>query len=104
MTAPPPAYRLRLTEQTAALIRGLHPDIKKKIRAGIESIIHNPDRGKPLRQELAGLSSFRVGKFRIVYRMASKTIIELVAVGPRKTIYEETYRLLMRQQHAEKPR
>jgi mRNA interferase RelE/StbE len=96
MTALPPAYRLRLAEQTAALIRGLHPDIKKKIRSGIEAIVRNPDKGKPLRQELAGLSSFRVGKFRIIYRMASKTIIELVAVGPRKTIYEETYQLLMR--------
>ena len=97
MTAPPSAYRLKANEQTAALIRSLHPDIKQKIRAGIEIIINNPERGKQLRQELAGLLSFRVGKFRIVYRIASKTVIELVAVGPRKTIYEETYKLLMRE-------
>jgi mRNA interferase RelE/StbE len=97
MTASPLAYRLKLTEQTAALIRSLHPDIKKKIRAGIEAIIHNPQRGKQLRQELSGLCSFRVGKFRIVYRISSKTVIELVAVGPRKIIYEETYKLLMRE-------
>ncbi|MBN2106708.1 MAG: type II toxin-antitoxin system RelE/ParE family toxin [Deltaproteobacteria bacterium] len=97
MTAPPSAYRLKLTEQTAAFIRSLHPDIKKKIRAGIEIIMHNPQRGKQLRQELARLCSFRVGKFRIVYRLASKTVIELVAAGPRKTMYEETYKLLMRE-------
>ena len=97
MTASPSAYRLKLTEQTAALIRSLHPDIKKKIRAGIEAIVQNPQRGKQLRQELSGLCSFRGGKFRIVYRIASKTVIELVAVGPRKKIYEETYKLLMRE-------
>ncbi len=97
MIASSSAYRLKLTEQTAALIRSLHPAIKKKIRSGIEIIMHNPERGKQLRQELAGLCSFRVGKFRIIYRRASKTIIELVAVGPRKTIYEETYKLLMRE-------
>jgi len=97
MTASHSAYRLKLTEQTAALIRSLHPDIKKKIRAGIEAVIHNPGKGKQLRQELAGLCSFRVGKFRIIYRICSKTVIELIAVGPRKTIYEETYKLLMRE-------
>ena len=97
MKASRPAYRLRVTEETASLIRSLHPDIKKKFRAGIEAIVNNPQRGKQLRQELAGLSSFRVGKFRIIYRVSSKTVIELVAIGPRKTIYEKTYRLLMRE-------
>lgn len=97
MTADLPACRLRVTGETAALIRGLHPDIKKKIRAGLEAVARNPQRGKQLRQELAGLYSFRVGKFRIIYRVASKAVLELVAVGPRKTIYEETYRLLKRE-------
>lgn len=97
MTAAVSAYRFRLTGETAALIRGLHPDIKKKIRAGLEAVARNPQRGKQLRQELAGLYSFRVGKFRIIYRIASKTLLELVAVGPRKTIYEETYKHLMRE-------
>ena len=96
MAAPPTSCRLRLAEATVSLIRGLHPDIRKKVRAGLEAIAKNPDAGKPLRLELAGLRSFRVGRFRIVYRMAAKGVLEVVAVGPRKTIYEETYRLLMR--------
>lgn len=103
MTSTPPFYRLRLTEQTASLIRSLHPVIKKKIRAGIEILLHNPEKGKQLRQELAGLSSFRVGKFRIIYRRCSKKAIELVAIGPRKTIYEQTYKLLMREKKTKRP-
>jgi hypothetical protein len=38
------------------------------------------------------LRSFRVGRFRIVDRIAAGRRIELVAVGPRAIIYEETYR------------
>ena len=96
MAATRASHRLRLTAETAALIRGLHPDIKKKIRSGLEAMCRNPQAGKMLKQELAGLRSYRVGRFRIVYRMAVKGVLEIVAVGPRQTIYRETYRLLLR--------
>jgi mRNA interferase RelE/StbE len=56
-------------------------------------IIANPDPGKALKDELRGLRSFRVGKFRIVYKISRRTI-EVVAVGPRSKIYEETLRLV----------
>jgi mRNA-degrading endonuclease RelE of RelBE toxin-antitoxin system len=45
--------------------------------------------------EFAGLRSFRVGTFRVVYRVM-RSVIEIVAIGPRGRIYEETYRLLKR--------
>jgi len=38
--------------------------------------------------------SLKIGPFRIIYKVASKRVVEIVAIGPRKTIYEETYRLL----------
>ena len=87
-------YKLKASDDTAAFTRDLHPQIKQKIRAALKIILENPDAGKALRDELAGLKSFRVGKFRIVYRMVQRNIIEIVTIGPRKTIYEETYRLL----------
>jgi len=37
-----------------------------------------------------------VGRFRIIYRVAARRVIELIAIGPRRTIYEETLRLLRR--------
>ena len=52
--------------------------------------------GKELRDELAGLRSLRVGRLRIVYRVAGRRLIDLVAIGPRRTIYQETLRLLRR--------
>jgi mRNA interferase RelE/StbE len=89
----PILHRLRMPEETAAVIRNMHPEIKKKIKTGLKAILEAPDSGKLLRDELAGLRSYRVSRFRIIYRVTKKEV-EIIAVGPRIRIYEETYRLL----------
>ena len=86
-------YKLRVTDEVAHLLGTLHPELKRKIKAGLRIIIGNPEAGKSLRDELAGLRSFRVSRFRIIYRIKGRKI-EIVAVGPRERIYEETYRLM----------
>ncbi len=90
-----PIHRLRVPDEVAGLVRGMHPTLKRKTRASLKSILADPSSGKPLKDELAGLRSFRVGTFRIVYRV-KRNVIEIVAIGPRDRIYEETYRLLKR--------
>lgn len=90
-------YRLRVPARLAELIRGLHPDLKRKIRAGLDLIRTHPAAGKALRDELAGLRSLRVGRFRIIYRVVTGRMIELIAIGSRRAIYEETLRRLRRQ-------
>lgn len=89
-------HRLRVSAALADLIRGLHPGLKRKVWAGLDLIRTTPDAGKELRDELGGLRSRRVGGVQIVYRVAPERVIELVAIGPRRTIYEETLRLLRR--------
>jgi mRNA-degrading endonuclease RelE of RelBE toxin-antitoxin system len=66
------------------------------VRAGVDAIREDPFAGKLLQDELAGLRSFRVGRSRIVYRLVGRSLIEVIAVGPRRTIYEDTLRLLRR--------
>ena len=83
--------RLKVPDDVAALIRGLHPDLKRKVRSALGDIVDDPAIGKLLRDELAGLRSCRVSRFRIVDRVVG-TAIEIVAVGPRRTIYQETWR------------
>lgn len=75
--------RLKVPDDVAALVRGLHPDLKRKVRSALGDIVDDPAIGKLLRDELAGLRSCRVGRFRIVYRVA-RAAIEIVAVGPRR--------------------
>jgi mRNA interferase RelE/StbE len=84
--------QLRIPDEIARLIRSLHPTIKRKVRAALQAIIETPACGKPLKEELAGLRSYRIGRFRIVYRIAEDRLIEIVAIGPRRYIYAETYR------------
>lgn len=88
--------RLRLPDETADFIGSLHPAIKRKVKAALKTILSDPDAGKSLRDELKGLRSCRVGRFRIIYRNPSKGVIDIVAIGPRKIIYEETYRRVKR--------
>jgi mRNA interferase RelE/StbE len=90
------AGRLRLSPEVVSLLRGLHPDLKRRLRAALDRIVSDPSAGKALRAELAGLRSLRVGRVRIVYR-ESRDAIEIVAVGPRERIYEETLRLVRRE-------
>jgi len=88
--------KLLVPDEVVGFIRTLHPEIKKKIKTGLKIILENPSEGKPLKSDLAGLHSFRVGRFRIIYKILS-TRIAIVAVGPRKTIYEETSRVVCKE-------
>jgi mRNA interferase RelE/StbE len=78
------------------LIRKTHPVLKKKLRASLKMILSGPNSGKPLMDELSGLRSLRVSSFRVIYRIRSTGEIELVAIGPRERIYEETFRLIQK--------
>jgi mRNA interferase RelE/StbE len=91
--AKPSLYSLLVPEHISQLVRAMHPELKKKVRAALEIILSDPSSGKGLKSELSGLRSYRIGSFRIIYRVADR-VVELVAIGPRKQIYAETYRLL----------
>jgi mRNA interferase RelE/StbE len=78
---------LRVSHELRDQIRSLHPDLRRLVRAALDQILANPAVGKPLRGKLAGLRSLRVRRFRIIYR-CEVVHIDLVAVGPRASIYE----------------
>ena len=91
-------YRLKRSDDIAVRIRNLHPNLKKKIKASLQAILLDPCAGKALKDELEGLRSFRVSRFRVVYRIASDSIVEILAIGPRERIYEETLRLVRKEE------
>lgn len=73
------------------------PLLKRRIKEALQTILDDPYSAKALTEELKGLRSFRIGRIRIIYAITSKTVIEIVAVGPRRTVYEETYRIISRE-------
>jgi mRNA-degrading endonuclease RelE of RelBE toxin-antitoxin system len=91
-------YQIRLPDELAELIRGLHPELKGRFKSALAMFLADPHCGKVLREELNGLRTFRVKRMRIVYRIADPQIIEVVAIGPRHNIYEETFRIISRRE------
>lgn len=86
-------FRLRVPDDIKEIVRTSHPHLKKKIRESLKTILLDPHSGKALKDELEGLRSFRVSSFRIIYKVSKKQI-DIVTIGPRKKIYEETFRLI----------
>ena len=90
-------FRLTVPIEIQRLIREMHPDLKRKLRASLDLIASNPNAGKALFDELEGLRSFRVSSFRVIYKMTDPKRIEIITIGPRRRIYEETVRILRKQ-------
>lgn len=90
-------HKLRVPEHVVDMIRSLHPELKRKIRSALIHILENPSSGKALKEELKGLNSYQVGKLRIIYKPAARRVIEIVAIGPRRSIYQETYRIVKKE-------
>jgi len=94
-----PHYLLKVSNDISRLIRGLHPVIKSQIKSALKTLTIEPYTGKALKDDLQGLRSYRIKRYRIIYRILdSEKQLEIVALGPRKNIYEETFRLIRREQ------
>ena len=89
-------YKIVAPKELQELIRMMHPSLKKKVKASLKIILSEPYSGKALMEELSGLRSFRISSFRIIYRIKEPEQIELVAIGPRERIYQETFRMIQK--------
>jgi mRNA interferase RelE/StbE len=89
-----PVPTLKVTAEIRNLIRRLHPQLKRKVRAALGDILEDPDCGKALKDELEGYWSLPIGRTRIIYRPVERGV-EIVAIGPRQTIYEDAFRQII---------
>ena len=80
-------YRIEIPRALRDLIRHLPPELKARVKAALRSIVDDPHRAKELRDDLAGLRSYRIGRSRVIYRIVG-SMVQIVALGPRADIYE----------------
>jgi mRNA interferase RelE/StbE len=82
-------YKLRISSKAENEIKKIsHPHQRAIILAFVE-IKEEPFSGKPLTRELTGKFSFRVGVYRIIYKVNKKDkIIDILTIGHRATVYE----------------
>lgn len=82
--------KLVIAPAAAEIIRHLPPSVKRGVEQAIRAIAAEPGCGEPLQRELAEYRNFKVRRFRIVYAVdRGQRTIRIIAVGPRRTIYED---------------
>lgn len=82
-------YQLEYDSKVSADILQLGEAEKQRIKQAInEKLAHNPILyGKPLQYSLLGLRSFRVGDYRVVFKLETNSIF-IVYIGHRKHAYK----------------
>lgn len=84
-------YRVELTKQAEksfGLIMRSQPDIGLRIAHAINTIASDPGVGVPLKGTLKGLHKYRVGPYRIIYKIHhARLLVIVIDIGHRKEIY-----------------
>jgi mRNA interferase RelE/StbE len=60
-------WQVALTHETEKNLKKLPANIIQRVKDAIREIVANPLSGKPLRGNLKGQYSFRIGDYRMVY-------------------------------------
>ncbi len=79
-------YALVLPPKILKKLKKLDKETKERIVEALKDICENPERFKPLRYELKGKRSARVGKWRIIYMVEEDKVIVL-SISHRKSAY-----------------
>jgi mRNA interferase RelE/StbE len=83
------SWTIRYTASAAKAIRKLDPQIQRRVRAAVEALAEDPERGKPLQLTLQGLRSLRTGDYRVIYRtVADRLEVLVVAAGHCREVYD----------------
>ena len=85
------AYKLELSNQAERIIRRMaerEPALYRRVAGALDDLQRDPYQGKPLKGELKGRYSYRIGSYRVVYLIRQKELLVLIIdVGHRRDIY-----------------
>lgn len=88
-------FRVVIPPAVEAMIAKLSPELKRRIRFALEVIQEDPYEGKALRDDLAGFRSYRVSRYRIIYRIHyGKIEIQIIDIALRSIVYERVVTLI----------
>ncbi len=85
------AYSIELSNQAERIVRRMaerEPALYRRVAQAFDDLARDPLQGKPLKGELKGRYSYRVGSYRIVYVVRhSELLVLIIDVGHRRGIY-----------------
>lgn len=86
-----PSYGVKLNRQAEKAYRWLarkEPELYLRIARAFVVLAQNPHQGKPLKGELKGRYSYRVGTYRIIYLIEyNQLVILVIDIGHRREVY-----------------
>lgn len=81
-------YKLTISPQARKELKKVKKNYQISIRLILREIKEDPTTGKPLTRDFTGKFSYRVGVYRIIYRVNKKDkIIYILSAGHRSTVY-----------------
>ncbi len=81
-------YRLVVSISARNQIKKLKQVYQQAIVSALEDIKEDPYLGKPLTRELSGRFSYRIGIYRIIYKVNFKEkIVLIITAGHRSVVY-----------------
>ena len=87
--------KARFTPESAKLLSKLHPDNKKMIKSALKELQTNAHAGDDFQEELSGFKSYKIKRYRIIYRYnEDEKNIDVYYVGHRSDVYEQ-FRILL---------
>ena len=81
-------YKLRISAKAGRQIKQIKRSKQTAIILALTEIKEDPLLGKPLTREFTGKFSYRVGVYRIIYKIDQKDkIIYILTAGHRSSVY-----------------
>ncbi len=83
------SYQVKITPFANETAKLLNPDVKKSLKTALEELSITPYLGKELQENLNGFRSYRVLRYRIIFKADTHNkMIVVWAIGHRRDIYE----------------
>jgi mRNA interferase RelE/StbE len=88
-------FSMKFTPESSRILSKLHPENKKLLKQALIELEGNPYAGNDLQEDLYGFKSFKLKRFRILYKIDEEDdIIQIIHIGHRKDVYAQLNRLL----------
>lgn len=81
-------YNIIVSAQAKKELKRISKSYKEPFIIALQEIKENPLIGKPLTRELTGRFSYKVGMFRVIYKVNEKDkIVQVITAGHRARVY-----------------
>ncbi|PIR80288.1 MAG: hypothetical protein COU25_00685 [Candidatus Levybacteria bacterium CG10_big_fil_rev_8_21_14_0_10_35_13] len=82
-------YKLHIASKARRELKKISQIHREAIISAFVELQENPFIGRPLTRELTGKFSYRVGVFRIIYKVNDQDkIVQILTAGHRSTVYQ----------------